>query len=57
MKFLVLGLSGQDGQILEVLAEKHSIEIFGISHKKTKAKSNSFFGMVLAVLLEKFFIK
>ena len=43
MKFLVLGLSGQDGQILEVLAEKHSIEIFGISHKKTKAKSNSFF--------------
>ena len=43
MKFLVLGLSGQDGQILEVLAEKHSIEIFGISHKKTKAKNKSFF--------------
>lgn len=43
MKFLVLGISGQDGQILQKLSNKYEIEVFGITHRNKKLIKNLYF--------------
>lgn len=43
MKFLVLGISGQDGKILRVLSKKYKIELFGITHRSKQINKNTYF--------------
>lgn len=43
MKFLVLGISGQDGKILQILSKKYKIELFGITHRSNQINKNTYF--------------
>ena len=43
MKFLVLGILGQDGKILSRLSKKHKIELFGITHRIENLNKNLYY--------------